>query len=311
MILQSLKICFFIAMLIVSTSFGNDKVSIITWPDDLITRHTNAPSLSIANDFAEEFFNFLGKGKKSKIINKPMNRDKMLKEMAAGTVDLVIPGTILRGIKYCVDYNYIPWGMVVPSIDLTNKFCEYIAISRNGEINSIENLKNTTWCVAGKYADVDFYLTCLKLKQLLKSTNLCEFINLYHIYENEIGFMIPGRRHSVIQSVLIHEADWAIVPEYDYQSYIELFPAISNKLKEVKWLNTKVRLPGYFVICKKSSFAKLEEYWKAGLKMHTTAAGNQFIISSGFERFCPVPDTEFQQLTNWYKYLPESDKFVF
>jgi len=286
-----------------------ENVNIVAWPIGLVDGKPNSHSTSIVNDFAEEFFDYISKDKKEKLVYKPMAMPDLCEAMSNGTVDILIPETILRGIKYCVEYDFVPWGMVVPSSELTNEFCRYIAISRKGVLNNINDISNTTWCIAGKYADVDFFATCRKLKKLLKITDLSKQINFYHIFDTKSGFMIPGKRHSMIQSVLIHDADWAIIPEYDFRSYISLFPAVANKLQEVKWLSSKVKLPGFMVLCKRSSLEKLEEYRDFALRLHTSPGGNQFIISSGFERFCTVPNIEFNQLTNWYKYLPKTDKF--
>jgi len=306
-----LVITFFIIILITPSTFGSNQTSLITWANDIMGGRNNSASKNISNDFIEEFVAFLNKGKKNKIRYKSMPRKKMLVEMSKGNVDIVISETISKTIRYCIKYDFVPWLMLVPSNKLTNKFCDYIAISRNGELNSTQDLKNISLCVVGKYADIDFHIISQKLKEILKTTNLCEFVKKHHLYKNEVGFMMPNKRHSVIQSVLIHEADLAIVPRYDFNSYTELFPTISNKIKEVKWLNLDIRIPGFLVICKKTSFNKLKENWESMQKMHKTPAGNQFVISSGFEKFCSVPDSEFQQLTNFYKFLPATDNFEF
>lgn len=291
----------------ISCSFAQDNINTISWATNL--KH-NLPTVSrLSDEFAQELINYINKDKKNDFLIKPLTRENMLTGMANGSLDIVIPETILRGIKYSVKYDYVPWGMAVPSLEFTNKFCRYIAISRRNELNNINDISNTTWCVAGRFAELNFFATCHKLKELLKATNLCHYIKLHHIFDDDVSLAIKGKRHTIIQNVLVYDSDWAVVPEYDFKSYIKLFPAISNKLKEVKWLKLDVRMPGYFILCKKTSLEKLEEYRKIALKIHTTPSGNQFMISSGFERICKVPDFEFKQLTNWYKYLPEKDDF--
>ena len=309
--LINLKIYFLFIIILVSVSLAQKKenVIIVARSTDLISRNTNSLNLKSESEFAQELFDYIGsvKGATNKLKYTLMENEKILKGMTNGTIDIMLPGSVLRGLKYCVEYDYVPWGMVVPSLKLTNQFSKYIAIGRKGTFLKKENLTNSIWCVPGRNLDLDYFITLSKLKKLLKTTNVFDKIKINRIHQNLNGFMLPGKRHSVIQSVLIHNSDWAIVPEYDFKSYISLFPAISNKLEEIKWLSLETKLPGFFLICKRTSLNKLKKNWYKALNMHTTPAGNQYLISSGFERFCPVPSKEFNQLTNWYKILPEKD----
>ena len=300
---------FLFVMFFVSVTLADTNNSIFSWRTFIDDNKQNSLLTGIADDFAEELTEYLNRNKTNKLISKPMLKREMEKAMAAGTIDIVVPSTILDTVKYCIEYDFIPWGMVTPTAELTNKFCKYIIISRTGKLNKPEDLINTTWCVSGRYIDIDFLAGRRKLIEVLKTNNLQNKIKLHRIYDKITSLTIPGRRHSVIQSVLVHDADWAIVPEYDFKSYINLFPAISKKLEEVKWLDPNLKLPGYLILCKKSSFNKLKQYRKEGLNIHNTPAGNQFLISAGFERVSPVPDNEFRALTNWYSFFPDTDNF--